>query len=100
MEELYELQTIIQEQSLQMFQMANKIKTLENENKQLKQNIELLALEQSTQMQQKPKRKICQEVTDRWKYYHNNKTEIATTYDLQNWRTVKAKCDELFASNR
>lgn len=97
MDDLYELHTVLEQQNLELFQLNNKIKLLEAENRSLKYNVEQLALENSKQLE-KPKRKLSQCVIDRWKYYHENKADVAKRFGLSDWRVIKSKCDELFAS--
>ena len=102
MDDTYELQALLEQQGLELFQAVNKLRIVEAENKQLKQSIQALALENSRALEVPKKRKLSKHVIDRWKYYHENKAHVAIRYDLTtaDWRAIKAKCDELFADNR
>jgi hypothetical protein len=95
-DEVYEYMSTIQCQSLEIYNLNLKLQALEIDNKQLKENIQTLAIENADVMNQPYKRKMSRFVLAKWAYYHNHKEDIRSKYELNDWRAIKSKSDELF----
>lgn len=89
-----ELMMRCSQSELEVMVLKGRLSALESENVQLKQHIERLAMENSALIPKK--RKISKEVTERWDFYHKNKSSVAKEKGLEDWRDVKRACDELF----
>ena len=98
--EEFELQMAFEQQSIDVFNMQTLMERLTMDNKNLKKHIEALAMENSKLFEQRKKRATSKNVFDRWEFYHENKRNVSNEYGISDWRLVKKKCDELFASDR
>lgn len=78
--------------------LEERINALENENKQLKDNIAMLAMEHSEALSKK--RKTSPEVKERWAHYHAHKAEITLELKNAGWRDVKKRSDEIYYSKK
>lgn len=94
MEDVYALELAIHERDLDIFRLETFLKDAQNKNRELKQQLEALAMENSAMCK---KRAISKFVRERWAYYHASKTRVKEARGLDDWRAVKKVCDELFA---
>jgi regulator of replication initiation timing len=95
-----EYELTLHQQSLEIYNLQSKVASLEKENKNLKESIATMAMENSFLLEKPKKRKFSEDVLQKWAFYHANKEGIKRETGFTDWRLIKKKSDELFASHR
>lgn len=100
----YHQEMEIVELRLALSTMERQLQQLRDENKNLKDHLQVLCMDQSaTTASARKKYALSQNTKDKWAFYHNNKNAIKEETQLDDWRAIKRESDTRFkdfAQNR
>jgi hypothetical protein len=88
--------------------LRQQITHLENANKNLKEYITQLAMEQCDYILEantkKTKRKVNPQIKERWEFYHKNKTYVKSIYSNTKehiyWQFIKKETDKMYFAEK
>lgn len=100
-DEVIELITMLK---LQVIMLEKERDAIERENAMLKDNvqhIQNILMEQSMIPQTPNKKRMSQETSNKWRFYHNHKNDIQNNHkEKMHWRYVKQETDKLYHSSK
>lgn len=91
-EALQEAYAAVMELKLQVMMLEKERDTLKTENKQLKENIQHVLLNESM-VAHKMQRRLSPEAKDKWMFYHEHKNNVK---DKSTWWEVKRETDKMY----
>jgi hypothetical protein len=84
---------------LQLSLMEGELKNVKDENRALKENLQVLCMNESDNTAAaKKKKKLSPATLARWQHYHLHKDAIRAEKGLTEWRDVKRESDARFAA--